>query len=115
LSRVNQSASWNDVTVAFLGSDKKAISSIRGSIDRVTGDVEATSMVTDPKTGKTTMSTTRPHRRCWPSRPDLGERWPSRLVATAEEKRLKYSRATSGLSFSAASDCRTNAIYEYTP
>jgi probable HAF family extracellular repeat protein len=28
------------------------------------------------------------HRRCWPSRPDLGERWPSRLVATAEEDRL---------------------------
>jgi hypothetical protein len=25
------------------------------------------------------------HRRCWTSRPDLGERWPSRLVATAEE------------------------------
>jgi hypothetical protein len=22
-------------------------------------------------------------RWCWPSRPDLGERWPSRLVATA--------------------------------
>jgi hypothetical protein len=25
---------------------------------------------------------------CWPARPDLGERWPSRLVATAEEERL---------------------------
>src|SRR5689334_14748089 len=25
----------------------------------------------------------RPHRRCWRSRPDLGERWPCRLVATA--------------------------------
>src|SRR5262245_26730433 len=32
----------------------------------------------------------RPHRRCWPSRPDLGERWPSRLVATAEEDRLRH-------------------------
>src|SRR5262245_5264041 len=29
--------------------------------------------------------------RCWPSRPDLGERWPSRLVATAAESRLKPS------------------------
>ncbi len=28
------------------------------------------------------------HRRCWPARPDLGERWPSRLVATAAEDRL---------------------------
>jgi len=33
------------------------------------------------------------HRRCWPSRPDLGERWPSRLVATAAEDRLSF-RAT---------------------
>jgi hypothetical protein len=31
----------------------------------------------------------RPHRRCWTSRPDLGERWPYRLVATAAEDRLK--------------------------
>jgi hypothetical protein len=31
-----------------------------------------------------------PHRRCWPSWPDLGERWPSRLVATAAEERLKH-------------------------
>jgi hypothetical protein len=30
----------------------------------------------------------RPHRWCWSARPDLGERWPSRLVATAEEDRL---------------------------
>jgi hypothetical protein len=27
----------------------------------------------------------RSHRRCWTARPDLGERWPSRLVATAAE------------------------------
>ena len=26
--------------------------------------------------------------RCWPSRPDLGERWPSRLVATPAEDRV---------------------------
>jgi hypothetical protein len=33
-----------------------------------------------------------PHRRCWPSRPDLGKRWPSRLVATAAEDRLISAR-----------------------
>ena len=33
----------------------------------------------------------RPHRRCWPSGPDLSERWPSRLVATTvEEDRLEH-------------------------
>jgi hypothetical protein len=44
---------WNDVTVAFDGSDSSlgSTSSIRGSIDRVTGDVEAYSMVTNAKTG----------------------------------------------------------------
>jgi hypothetical protein len=30
--------------------------------------------------------------RCWPSRPDLGWWWPSRLVATAAEKRLSFRR-----------------------
>ena len=35
----------------------------------------------------------RPHRRSWPSRPDLGERWPSRLVATTAENRLSILRA----------------------
>jgi hypothetical protein len=30
----------------------------------------------------------RPHRECWPARPDLRKRWPSRLVATAAEDRL---------------------------
>ena len=40
---------WKDVTVSFLGSGDKYRSSIRGSIDRVTGDVEATSVVTDAK------------------------------------------------------------------
>src|SRR5262249_11390310 len=35
----------------------------------------------------------RPNRWCWTSRPDLGERWPSRLVATAAaEKRLNIRR-----------------------
>jgi hypothetical protein len=43
----------NDVTVAFLGTDDRSRSSIRGSIDRVTGDVEATSTVTDAKTYNT--------------------------------------------------------------
>src|SRR6516225_9997308 len=33
----------------------------------------------------------RPHRRCRTSRPDLGERWSSRLVATAAEDRLNIS------------------------
>jgi hypothetical protein len=28
------------------------------------------------------------HRRCWTARPDLGDRWPSRLVATAAENCL---------------------------
>jgi hypothetical protein len=45
---------------------------------------------------------------------DLGGRWPSRLVATAEEDRLSI-RHNSHTSFAAASDCRTIAIYEYTP
>src|SRR5262249_24786600 len=36
-----------------------------------------------------------PHRRCWPSRSDLGERWPSRLVATAAEDGLKLPAAQS--------------------
>jgi len=35
----------------------------------------------------------RPHRRCWPSRPDPCWRWPSRLVATAAENRLSLRRA----------------------
>ena len=30
-------------------------------------------------------SRTRSHRRCWPARPDLGERWSSGLVAAASE------------------------------
>jgi hypothetical protein len=33
-----------------------------------------------------------PHRRCRTSRPDLGGRWPSRLVATAAEDRLTVRR-----------------------
>jgi hypothetical protein len=42
-----------------------------------------------------------------------GERWSSRLVATASENRLSFRR-NSHTSFAAASDCRTIAIYEYT-
>ena len=37
------------------------------------------------------------------SRSDLGERWPSRLVATAAENRLSFRRLP------------TIAIYQYTP
>jgi hypothetical protein len=45
----------NDVRVPFSGSQEliSSVSSIRGSIDRVTGDVEATSTLTDPKTHNT--------------------------------------------------------------
>jgi hypothetical protein len=43
---------WNDVTVTFYGREEKMGLSIRGSIDRVTGDVEATSMAYDTKTSK---------------------------------------------------------------
>jgi hypothetical protein len=43
----------------------------------------------------------RPHRRCWPSRPNPRWYWPSRLVATAAEDRLSFRRNS------------TIAIYEY--
>jgi hypothetical protein len=46
--------------------------------------------------------------------PDVGERSPSRLVATAEEDRLSIKR-NPRTSVAAVSDCRTIAIYEYTP
>jgi hypothetical protein len=44
----------NDVTVAFGGSQPvlTSVSSIIGSLDRVTGDMEATSTLSDPKTYK---------------------------------------------------------------
>jgi hypothetical protein len=52
---------WNEVTVVFGGSEdffkETQRASIMGSIDRVTGDAEATSMVTDAKTGKIITST----------------------------------------------------------
>jgi hypothetical protein len=51
----------NDVTIAFGGSSHAfptSVASIMGSIDRVTGDVEATSMLSDPKTNKTISTTT---------------------------------------------------------
>lgn len=49
----------NDVTVAFGGSDRVVGSdwNILGSIDRVTGDVDANQIVTDTKTGKMISST----------------------------------------------------------
>jgi len=52
----------------------------------------------------------RSHRGCWPARPDLGERWPSRLVATAEEDRVSFRRNLRR--FVTASDCQTIAIYD---
>ena len=50
----------NDVTIAFSGEQQlgPSVSSISGSIDRVTGDVEATSALTDPKTNKFISQTT---------------------------------------------------------
>jgi hypothetical protein len=47
---------WNDVTVAFLGSEERIGSTTRGSIDRVTGDLWATLTATDAKTGNPLMS-----------------------------------------------------------
>jgi hypothetical protein len=49
---------WNDVTVSFGGSYVSANQqlSIIGSIDRVTGDVEATNMSTNTKTNQTVYS-----------------------------------------------------------
>jgi hypothetical protein len=43
---------WNEVTVTFYGSDEKMGLTTRGAIDRVTGDVDATSMAYDSKSGK---------------------------------------------------------------
>jgi hypothetical protein len=50
----------NEVTVAFVGRRERggfANDSTMGSIDRVTGDLEATLTTTDAKTGKTITST----------------------------------------------------------
>jgi hypothetical protein len=50
----------NDVTIEFSGYQQlpSSLHSILGSIDRVTGDVEATSLITDPKTSKSISQTT---------------------------------------------------------
>jgi hypothetical protein len=50
----------NEVTVTFAGRRELSFvkDSTMGSIDRVTGDLEATLTSTDPKTGKTIVSTT---------------------------------------------------------
>ena len=49
---------WNDVTVVFKGDFAKfSTHSITGTIDRVTGDVWANSIMTDAKTGKIITST----------------------------------------------------------
>jgi hypothetical protein len=49
----------NDVTVVFGGSHNygPSVASISGSIDRVTGDVEATSTISEAKTSKTISQT----------------------------------------------------------
>jgi hypothetical protein len=41
-------------------------------------------------------------RRCLPARSDLGERWPSRLVATAEEDRQFEIRSINRAGFSSS-------------
>jgi hypothetical protein len=53
-----QITAWNDVTVAFRGTHPFGNQqlSISGSIDRVTGDVEATDMSMDTTTHKTVSS-----------------------------------------------------------
>ncbi len=48
---------WNEVTVAFEGKNQVIEKSINGSIDRVTGDMEATSTSFNLKTNKTLSST----------------------------------------------------------
>ena len=48
----------------------------------------------------------RSHRRCWSARSDLGERWPSRLVATAAEDRLSIKAICTRRLL--ASDCQIN-------
>jgi hypothetical protein len=49
----------NDVTVTFSGHHQVgSLDSISGSIDRVTGDVEATFKMSDPKAGTTISRTT---------------------------------------------------------
>jgi hypothetical protein len=57
---------WNDVTVAFFGSHERTGSSTFGIIDRVTGDVGATSTAMAAKTGNILMSV---HYalKCWPT------------------------------------------------
>jgi hypothetical protein len=55
-----------------------------------------------------------PIARCWSARPDLGKRWPSRLVATAAEDRLNiYATLVRRLRQPAIAEAI--AIYEYTP
>src|SRR5262249_4573457 len=48
------------------------------------------------------VSSARTNRRCWTARPDLGRRWPSRLVATAVEERLRFRRKSA---YSSLSSC----------
>jgi hypothetical protein len=55
----------------------------------------------------------RPHRWCRSARPDLGERWCSRLVATAENH-LSFRRNPHTSVLGRAVFARTIPIYEYT-
>src|SRR5262249_21134023 len=45
--------------------------------------------------GRRLGDSSRPHRRCWTAGSDLGERWPSRLVATAAADGLSDCREQS--------------------
>ena len=58
----------NDARIVFDGShdDGTSVASITGSIDRVTGDVEATDMLSNPKTGSV-MSSKSYALKCMPA------------------------------------------------
>jgi hypothetical protein len=55
-----------------------------------------------------------PHRRCRTAWTDLGERWSSRLVATAEEDRLSF-RHNAQVRLRQPAIAGTIAICQYTP
>jgi hypothetical protein len=58
-----------------------------------------------------------PWPHCWrgTSRPDLGERWPAWLVATASEDRLNIRRNSPHAFLLSLPIAEAIAIYEYTP
>jgi len=57
---------------------------------------------------------TRPHRRCWLARPNPREWWSSRLVATAAESRLSYSRLGLVHAARGRSSAGISAVYSLT-